>query len=85
MRYSIHGEYSTDTGLIVPALSFNLRNRLAAAAEARGISKERMVELVARSTSELTIQLVGGSHRLNPLNSHQVNYLYTNNIPDKFK
>ena len=67
-----HGEYSTDTGLIVPGLSSNLRNRLFAAAEANGISKERLVELVARSTSEVTIQLLGGSHRLNPLNSHQV-------------
>ena len=67
-----YGEYSTDTGLIVPALSLKLRNRLFAAAEARGITRERLVELVARSTSEITIQLLGGSHRLNPLNSHQV-------------
>jgi len=69
---SHYGEYSTDSGLIVPALSSNLRNRLFAAAEANGISRDRLVELVARSTSEITIQLLGGSHRLNPLNSHQV-------------
>ena len=69
---SHYGEYSTDSGLIVPALSSNLRNRLFAAAKANGISRDRLVELVARSTSEITIQLLGGSHRLNPLNSHQV-------------
>ena len=70
-----YGEYSTDTGLVVPALSSNLRNRLFAAAEANGISRDRLVELVARSASEITIQLLGGSHRLNPLNSHQVKTL----------
>ena len=39
----------------------------------RGISRERMTELVARSVSDLTIQMLGGERRLNPDNSHQGN------------
>jgi len=69
---SLEGEYSTDAGLVVPGISSGLRDRLMLAAEARGISRERMTELVARSVSDLTIQMLGGERRLNPDNSHQV-------------
>lgn len=68
------GEYLTDTGLVIPAASLGLRERLVAAAEARGISKERLTELVARASTELSMQLLGGSRRLNPTNSHQAPY-----------
>jgi enhancer of mRNA-decapping protein 3 len=66
------GEYMTDAGLIVPAISYKLRERFMAAAEARGISRERLTELVARAGTELAVQLLGGSRRLNPSNSHQL-------------
>ena len=66
------GEYTTDAGLVIPALSYQLRERCMAAAEAKGISRERLIELVSRSGSEVAIQLLGGSRRLNPQNSHQV-------------
>lgn len=64
-------EYVTDTGIIVPSIDLALRNRLMSAAEARGFSKERISELVARSGTELSIQLLGGARRLTPANSHQ--------------
>ena len=66
------GEYKTESGIIVPAISYKLRERFMAAAEAKGITRERLVELVARSGTELAVQLLGGSRRLNPQNSHQV-------------
>ena len=43
-----------------------------AAAEAKGISRDRLIELVARAGTEVAVQLLGGSRRLNPQNSHQV-------------
>ena len=43
-----------------------------AAAEAKGITRDRLIELMARTGTELAIQLLGGSRRLNPSNSHQV-------------
>ncbi len=66
------GEYMTESGLIVPAISYGLRERVMAAAEARGISKERLTELVARSATEVSVQLLGGARRLNPSNLHQL-------------
>ena len=46
--------------------------RFMAAAEAKGITRDRLIELMARTGTELAIQLLGGSRRLNPSNSHQV-------------
>ena len=69
---SNRGEYSTDNGLVVPGIALGLRDRLMAAAEARGISRDRLVETMARCVSDMTIQMLGGSRRLNPDNSHQV-------------
>lgn len=65
---SASGEYKTDTGLVVPAISHKLRERFMAAAEAKGITRERLVELVARAGTEISLQLLGGSRRLNPQN-----------------
>jgi len=45
-----------------------------ASAEAKGFSNERITELVARAGAELSIQLLGGERRLNPSNSHQVDF-----------
>lgn len=65
MVFILPGEYSTDSGLIVPALSFDLRSRLEAAMATRGVSLERVTEMVARAGTELAIQLFGGAHRYN--------------------
>ena len=37
-----------------------------------GISIERQAEMIGRATTELAIHLLGGQHRLNPSNMHQV-------------
>lgn len=66
------GEFMTDAGLVVPAVSPELRERLYAAADAHGLGMEKMSELVARAATEIAIQLFGGAHRLNPTNTHQV-------------
>ena len=57
------GEYSTDSGLIVPAVSLDLRSRLEVVMAAKGIGLERITEMVARAGSELALQLIGGAHR----------------------
>ena len=57
------GEYSTDSGLIVPAVSLDLRSRLEVVMTAKGFGLERVTEMVARAGSELALQLIGGAHR----------------------
>lgn len=64
-------EYVTDNGLIIPSISMSLRNRLWLLAEEYGLSWERRLELMGRAATELSLQLVGGGHRLMPHNNHQ--------------
>ncbi|KAL0134504.1 hypothetical protein PUN28_001353 [Cardiocondyla obscurior] len=64
-------EYVTDNGLVIPSITLNLHRQLIGAADRLGISWERRVELLGRAGAELTLQLLGGSHRLNPNNAHQ--------------
>ncbi|CAK9826207.1 Enhancer of mRNA-decapping protein 3 [Anthophora retusa] len=64
-------EYVTDNGLIIPSITLNLHHQLIGAADRLGISWERRVELFGRAGAEITLQLLGGSHRLNPNNAHQ--------------
>ena len=73
--YKFAGEYKTDAGLVVPAISSKLRDRFMAAAEAKGITRERLVELVARAGTEIATVLFGGSRRLNPQNRHQTPFV----------
>ena len=65
-------EYVTDDGLIVPSIPKLLRHRLFIAAEKFGLSWERNYEIMGRATTEMALQLLGGGHRLNPHNSHQI-------------
>lgn len=64
-------EYVTDNGLVIPSITLNLHRQLIGAADRLGISWERRVELLGRAGAELILQLLGGSHRLNPNNAHQ--------------
>ncbi|XP_018573409.1 enhancer of mRNA-decapping protein 3 [Anoplophora glabripennis] len=64
-------EYVTDDGLIIPSISRSLRKKLWEAAERVGLTWERRIELIGRATTEISIQLLGGGHRLNPHNTHQ--------------
>lgn len=64
-------EYVTDDGLVIPSISLELRCDLLRAAEERGLTAERQIELMGRAATEMALQLLGGGHRLNPHNVHQ--------------
>ncbi|CAG9766296.1 unnamed protein product [Ceutorhynchus assimilis] len=65
-------EYVSDDGLIIPCISRILRKKLFEAAEKAGLSLEKRIELFGTAAAELAIQLIGGGHRLNPNNVHQL-------------
>jgi len=64
--------FVTDSGLIVPSISLQLRERLQNSVKNHGIGMERLAEMMGRAATELAIHLLGGQHRLNPSNMHQV-------------
>ncbi|RUS83411.1 hypothetical protein EGW08_008832 [Elysia chlorotica] len=64
--------YITDCGLIVPAISQEMRERLCAMASDHGLSQSRQLESYCRSASDMAIHLFGGSHRIHPKNDHQM-------------
>ena len=67
------GEYVTDSGLVVPAVSYELRRKLEKTVEEKGFSLGRLTELVGRAGAELSVGMFfGGAHRLNPENAHQL-------------
>lgn len=65
------GEYLTDNGLVIPSISYSLRSKLFTIADKYGLTWERRAELMGRCATELSLQLVGGGHRLSPHNTHQ--------------
>ncbi|ENN78265.1 hypothetical protein D910_10007 [Dendroctonus ponderosae] len=65
-------EYVTDDGLIIPCISRNLRRKLFDFAEKAGLTWDKRVELFGTAAAEIAIQLLGGGHRLNPNNKHQI-------------
>jgi len=65
-------EYVTDAGLVVPAVSGQLRERLHAALDSHGLGMSKQSELVGRAGTELCLQLLGGQHRLAVNNTHQL-------------
>lgn len=64
-------DYVTDTGLLVPSVSVQLRRQILESAVLCGFSAERQLEMLGRAASEMVLQLLGGCRRLNPGNSHQ--------------
>lgn len=64
-------EFFTDSNVIVPSITRGLRHTILCNAKAAGFTEERRIELLGRSCAEMIFQLVGGSHRLNPLITHQ--------------
>lgn len=64
-------EYVTDSGLIVPSVTPELRKKIIAVAETFGLSFERQSEIIGRACTEMALLLVGGARRLNPQNQHQ--------------
>lgn len=69
--YNSSRDYVTGEGLIVPSIPLIVRNRVQTAAEALGLSWERQCDILARGTTEIALQLLGGGRRLVPNNSHQ--------------
>ena len=55
--------YVTDTGLRVPTISYQMRSKLFEMAESNGLVKERQLEMIGRSASEMVMQLLGGVNR----------------------
>lgn len=53
-------------------LARQLRKKLFDAAEKAGLVWEKRVELFGTAAAEIAIQLIGGGHRLNPNNMHQL-------------
>ncbi|KAM3877387.1 enhancer of mRNA-decapping protein 3-like isoform 2-T2 [Diretmus argenteus] len=68
-----HGgkEYCTDSGLVVPSVSYELHKRLLAAAEWQGLTVERRLEMTGVCSSQMALTLLGGPNRLTPKNVHQ--------------
>ncbi|XP_071393945.1 enhancer of mRNA-decapping protein 3-like [Centroberyx affinis] len=68
-----HGgkEYCTDSGLVVPSVSYELHKRLLLAAERQGLSLERRLEMTGVCSSQMALTLLGGPNRLTPKNVHQ--------------
>jgi len=65
-------EYTTDAGLIVPAISLQLRENLVQALQDHGFDVSKQSELMARAATDLCLQLIGGAHRLAANNTHQL-------------
>ncbi|XP_067933901.1 enhancer of mRNA-decapping protein 3-like isoform X2 [Watersipora subatra] len=63
--------YTTDDGLDIPCISLETREKLFAFAASHGLSEQRRVDIVGRNTCDMIFQLIGGSNRLNPYNTHQ--------------
>ncbi|KAA0196793.1 hypothetical protein HAZT_HAZT004574 [Hyalella azteca] len=64
--------YSTDDGFLVPGISNSLRQRLLSLATQYGFTVTRQLEITGRAAAEACLQILGGEHRLNAKNRHQV-------------
>ncbi|XP_018600778.1 enhancer of mRNA-decapping protein 3-like [Scleropages formosus] len=64
-------EYCTDSGLVVPSVSYELHRRLLFMAERLGLSLERRLEMTGVCASQMALTLLGGPNRLTPKNVHQ--------------
>nr|XP_005994153.1 PREDICTED: enhancer of mRNA-decapping protein 3 isoform X2 [Latimeria chalumnae] len=64
-------EYCTDSGLVVPSISYELHKKLLTVAEKHGLTLERRLEMTGVCASQMALTLLGGPNRLNPKNVHQ--------------
>lgn len=62
-RDCVNKEYTTDSGLVIPSVSVEVRERLLSLAAKYGFSNERIIEMAGRSASEMVFQLLGGNNR----------------------
>ncbi|XP_034430507.1 enhancer of mRNA-decapping protein 3-like [Hippoglossus hippoglossus] len=68
-----HGgkEYCTDSGLVVPSVTYEFHQHLLATAERWGLTLERRLEMIGVCSSQMALTLLGGPNRLTPKNVHQ--------------
>uniref|UniRef100_A0A3P9KS97 Enhancer of mRNA-decapping protein 3 n=2 Tax=Oryzias latipes TaxID=8090 RepID=A0A3P9KS97_ORYLA len=64
-------EYCTDSGLVVPSVSYELHKRLLSVAERHGLTLERRLEMTGVCASQMALTLLGGPNRFTPKNLHQ--------------
>ncbi|KAJ6664141.1 hypothetical protein lerEdw1_008356 [Lerista edwardsae] len=64
-------EFCTDSGLVVPSVSYELHKKLLSVAEKHGLTLERRLEMTGVCASQMALSLLGGPNRLNPKNIHQ--------------
>nr|XP_060611504.1 enhancer of mRNA-decapping protein 3 isoform X1 [Anolis sagrei ordinatus] len=64
-------EFCTDSGLVVPSISYELHKKLLLVAEKHGLTLERRLEMTGICASQMALSLLGGPNRLNPKNIHQ--------------
>ncbi|XP_061773701.1 enhancer of mRNA-decapping protein 3-like isoform X2 [Nerophis ophidion] len=64
-------EYCTDSGLVVPSISYDLHKRLLLVAERHGLTLERRLEMTGVCASQMALTLLGGPNRFTPKNLHQ--------------
>jgi enhancer of mRNA-decapping protein 3 len=63
--------YVTDDGLIVPCITNDMKSRLFDESYKLGYTKQRQIECIGRSCTEMALQLLGGPIRFQPKNYHQ--------------
>ncbi|NWZ43199.1 EDC3 protein, partial [Brachypodius atriceps] len=58
-----HKEFCTDSGLVVPSVSYELHKKLLAVAEKHGLTLERRLEMTGVCASQMALSLLGGPNR----------------------
>ncbi|EPQ18020.1 Enhancer of mRNA-decapping protein 3 [Myotis brandtii] len=69
--HNVSKEFCTDSGLVVPSVSYELHKKLLSVAEKHGLTLERRLEMTGVCASQMALTLLGGPNRLNPKNVHQ--------------
>lgn len=54
---------TTDSGLVVPSVSYELHKKLLSVAEKHGLTLERRLEMTGVCASQMALTLLGGPNR----------------------
>uniref|UniRef100_A0A8C6EEF7 Enhancer of mRNA-decapping protein 3 n=1 Tax=Moschus moschiferus TaxID=68415 RepID=A0A8C6EEF7_MOSMO len=69
--HNVSKEFCTDSGLVVPSISYELNKKLLVVAEKHGLTLEQRLEMTGMCASQMALTLLRGPNRLNPKNVHQ--------------
>ncbi|ERE76203.1 enhancer of mRNA-decapping protein 3 [Cricetulus griseus] len=61
--HSVSKEFCTDSGLVVPSVSYELHKKLLSVAEKHGLTLERRLEMTGVCASQMALTLLGGPNR----------------------